>query len=263
MKLKGLGKALLGETQTKADLLKQKPPSLVEVTEDAMASRQDERGFLRPSSLWKCDRMCVFHLCRAPQNPQKQDARMQRILDQGTATHEVMQGYLADHPEYWFAPEARVDTVVAGVRVRGSCDGILIRRSDGYRFGIEIKTKGNDAFNKLTKPDPDHILQASLYAKLNNVWWITIIYWDKDKQFLKEYPVCYDPAVWASIEERVAAIKTMADEALGKGHRYTHLDHKKLPKFDPKKCDPKFCPFKTFCEDCGGAPSTVPNRMWG
>lgn len=251
------------------ELLKSKPPSLIEIIDESILYMQEEVGFLRPSSLWGCERMCVFQLAMAPKSPEHKDPRMMKILKNGDKVHEILQKYIGDHPEYWFAPESRVDATisVAGCRVKGSCDGIVIRRSDGYRFAIEVKSKASGLFQKLVKPDPAHILQASVYAKLHKVWWTTIIYWDKDTQYLKEFPVCFCPDRWAKIEERVATIKGMADAALtGKGENggrlWDSLETKKLPVFNPKRCDPGFCPFTTFCKIHGGRPQDVQPPPW-
>ena len=237
----------------KKRLIHEPPPSLRGIIEQAQALDGDCRGYLRPSSLWGCERACVYLLTRAPKSPDLKNARLKRILDVGTATHTVVQGYLANHPEWWFAPEARVEVVVEGVRIKGSCDGILIRRSDGYRFGIEIKTKKHDLFDALVTPDPDHVRQASLYAKLHRVYWITILYWDKDQQHLKEYPVSYEEGMWESIKERIRTIKAFAEKAVGEGKPlyWENIDPECMPPFVKKRCDVGFCNYWEICRSHG------------
>ena len=169
---------------------------------------------------------------------------MLRILDNGTKVHEILQSYLADHPEWWFAPESRVLVEVEGAMIRGSCDGVLIRRSDGYRVGIEIKSKAHGAFMKLTKPEPNHVMQAMIYARLQKLHWIVILYWDKDKQHMKEFPVEYDASYWRDFRARVRELKG-------------YVDRGELPKFDPDRCDPTFCQYVDHCTKKGGKPETV------
>jgi hypothetical protein len=258
-----LDKALLGveappekKAETSTDILKQKPPSLLEIIEESQDIQKERRGFLRPSAILGCDRQNVFRLLRAPKSPERIDNRIQRILDNGTAVHSVVQGYLARHHDWWFAPEAKVLQEVDGTLIKGSCDGILIRRSDGYRFGIEVKTINHESWLKLTRPDPKHVFQASIYAVMNKVWWITIYYWDKDKQNHKEYPVSYDSSRWQEIKDRVKYLRGLADASVGnKPLHWPNATSASLPVFDKKQCDPNWCDYSEFCRHMG-APVT-------
>lgn len=249
-----LSKAILGggkgevSAPSMKELMREEPPSLAGIIDDQLERKIQKFHFFRPSMLHGCDRANVFHYRQSPYHPSRQDPRMQRILDNGSAIHEVIQGYLADHPEWFFAKEARALVEVDGALVRGSCDGVLIRRDDGYRFGIEIKTKAHAAFMKLTKPDPWHVVQASIYARLMGLYWITIIYWDKDKQHLKEFPVEYDASRWKAIRKRVRYLKKFVDSGT-------------LPEFDATTCDPTFCQYVDYCTKKGGKPSLA-KKKW-
>jgi len=226
------------------------PPSVVGLIDDVLERRAEKVQFFRPSMIWGCDRQNVFHYPQTvPAHPQRQDPRMMRVLDNGTAVHEVIQGYLADHPEWFFAKESRVYKKVAGAWIRGSCDGVLIRRSDGYRVGIEIKTIAHAEFLKLTKPKESHVRQASIYAKLQGLHWIVVVYWDKDKQNIKDFPVEYDPELWRETKKRVRRLKA-------------YVDAGKIPKFKVDQCNPTFCQYVDFCKKKGGQPHLVPERRW-
>ena len=249
-----LGVGMAGETlppksdRRRDDLDRERPPSISGLIEEVLEQKTQRRVFFRPSMLHGCNRQNVFHYREAPYHPSRQDPRMMRILDNGTKVHEVMQAYLADHPEWWFAPESRVYRRVNGAWIRGSCDGVLIRRSDGYKCGIEIKSMAHAEFMKLTKPKEWHIKQASIYARLQRLHWIVVIYWDKDKQHLKDYPVEYDKKAWLETKSRVKFLKG-------------YIDREELPPFDPSQCDPTFCNYVDYCKKRGGKPEMA-NKKW-
>ena len=226
------------ETEGGDLLLQQEPPSVVMAIEQVLDKRKVHLNFFRPSMLQGCDRANVFYYNHAPSEPQQMDNRIQRILDNGTAVHEVLQKYLADHPDVWFAPESRVLVKVGGALVRGSCDGVMIRRSDLYRWGVEFKTINHEEFEKLKGPKPAHVLQASLYARLQGLYWITVVYWDKDKQHLKEYPVKYDPERWKDLQARVRHLKGFVDRG-------------EIPEYNRKTCDTTFCSHVRYCREMG------------
>lgn len=216
----------------------EEPPSVERIIDDVLESQGEDHHFFRPSMLFGCDRANVFHYTHAPSHPQRQDPRMKRILINGTLVHEALQSILANHPEYWFAPESKVHVQVGDALIRGSCDGVLIRRSDGYRWGIEIKSIKHDKFIKLTKPEKGHVFQARIYQRLQKLHWITVLYWDKDTQYLKEFNVPYDADHWGEVRGRVSELKGF-------------IDRRVLPKYDASTCDKFFCQFQDHCRKKG------------
>lgn len=216
----------------------EEPPSLIELIDEVNDSQGETYNFFRPSMLHGCDRANVFHYNVAPYRTPKHAPRMLRILDNGTKIHELVQQYLGDSPKWWFAREARIYKKVAGAWVRGSCDGVLIRRSDLYRMGVEIKTINHAEWLSLAKPKPMHVLQACVYARLQGLKWIVILYWDKGTQNLKEFPVRYNAKRWKEVKQRVRALKKYVDE-------------KRIPAYNPTTCDPSFCGFVEHCRKKG------------
>jgi hypothetical protein len=105
-----------------------------------------------------------------------------------------------------------------------------------YRWGVEFKTIKEEDFDKLTAPKPDHVTQASIYARLAGVWWISIVYYNKNRSFMKEYPVSYSEEVWQAVTERVAFLKG-------------HINRKTLPVYDKKECQSNrgFCRHVSHC----------------
>jgi hypothetical protein len=237
-------------------LLKQDPPSVVDIIEQVHdASKEMVPGF-HPSAISGCKRANLFDYRFTPREPKQQDNRTLRILDNGHGVHRRIVGdrrdlgYLSQHPEIWFVPEPPILVDVGGVNVKGHSDGVLIRKADMYRWGVELKSKNHDGFMKLTKPDPAHVVQASLYAVLGGLWWITILYEDKDKQHLREFPVQFDVTAW---RETKALLKEL------KGY----VDSGELPPFDADECDPSWCSFVTKCKKRGGSPHLAkPKVFW-
>lgn len=227
----------------------ERPPSLIGIIDDLLELKTRKVPHFRPSGLYGCDRSNVFYFRQVSWHPSRQDPRMMRILDNGTAVHTVVQGYLADHPEWFFASETRgLLEVFPGVWLRGSCDGVLIKREDhNVKVGLELKTKGHEAFMALTKPDPLHVLQARIYQKLMGLKWITILYWDKDKHFLKEFPVKYSAKAWKEIKARVAFL-------------HGFVERGELPDFNPETCSPDFCQYVDVCKKRGGKPELARKR---
>jgi len=216
------------------------PPSLVEAIDDVCRDFTEDHRFFRPSMVFGCKRQSVFHHRRASADNSKQNPKMLRILANGTAVHEVVQNYLGRHPGYWFAPESKVAVEVEGKLIRGSCDGVMIRRSDLYRFGVEIKSINDAGFRLLKSPKDAHVAQASLYARLHGLPWIVLLYWNKNSQDLKEFPVRYDPQRW---EDTKARIRELGG----------YVDRGELPEYDVNTCSTEFCGYLRVCRK-NGAP---------
>lgn len=224
----------------------EEPPSTVDIIESVLVAETEETHFLAPSGLFKCPRACVFqyrnaHRGRAPISP-----KLNRIMDEGNHVHSILQRYLGnERHKYWFIPEAKNFCVIDGVNVSGSCDGILIRRSDGYRWAIEIKSISDNGWEKLkTSPESEHAKQGTLYAMSQKIWWVTILYWNKNSQELREYPIPVTNTRYEKIKARIAALKPYVLDPKGKS----------LPQFVQSQCNTMFCKFIKVCEQNGGTP---------
>ena len=234
-----LRKATAIEVKASERFLTDPPPSVIGVIDQVLDGRKVDRPFFRPSMLFGCERQNVFHYGQVRQQPSQQNNQLMRILDNGTAVHEAVQSYLSNHPDLWFAKESRIMVEVEGALIRGSCDGVMVRRTDGYRWGVEIKTINAKGFKELEGPKEAHVLQASVYARLQGLWWITILYWNKDNQALKEYPVAFDPKLWDQVKERVQRLKA-------------YVDAGEIPAYDAETCSTEFCGYVEHCRENGG-----------
>lgn len=217
-------------------LVATRPLSVVRLIDEVLAERDREPpGYFRPSMVGGCARAQAFHYLRAPSHAPLLGSRMHRILDTGTAVHAVVQGYLADHPRLFFAPEARV--WIPDLAVRGSCDGVLIDRGTWAAQMLEVKTIRSQDFEGLTAPVPKHVLQATTYATGLGLEWITFLYWCKNSQHLKEYAVRRDDAAFeAKVAAPLRALKALVDRG-------------ELPPFDVATCKDsiKFCRWTRHC----------------
>jgi hypothetical protein len=207
----------------------------------AEMERESRRGFFRPSGLFGCDRQNVFQYLQVQEGPSRIDNRLRRILDNGSAIHDLIQDeYLSKHPDFWFVKEPKVWLKIRGAWVKGSCDGVIIRRTDMFRWGVEIKTINHDEFMRLAKPKEEHVFQASIYMNMQDLPWITIMYWDKDKQHMKEFHVQRKKASWTEVEDRIEYL-------------HSFVKKKSLPKYDRATCNTTFCRHVERCRK-NGAP---------
>lgn len=201
--------------------------------------------YFRPSMIAGCPRMNVFWYRRVPRGSVgRVDPRFERILDTGTALHSLVQGYLGHHPLVYFVPE--VPVVSLRHHIRGSCDGLFIHRESGVRWGLELKTMGSE-FDKLTKPKPAHVIQATIYGVLAGVSWMNILYLGKEKSAFKEFLVPVSQAAWSFAVERVRTYKEFADA-------------NELPPFEEEVCADhvSLCAYVEHCEKARGV---KPNRL--
>lgn len=216
------------------------PPSLVEIVESYAARQRTARtGFFRPSMLFGCDRANVFHYQMVREEEQKHDGRMVRILDTGSALHELIQDkYLSSHPDYWFVKEPKVDLVIHGARVKGSCDGVMIHRRSMYKWGIEIKTINHEEFMRLVKPKDEHVFQANIYMTLQQLKYMTIFYWDKGASHIKEFHVRRSKTLREELQERLEYLME-------------YVEGDELPEYDKGTCNKSFCRYVRHCRKMG------------
>jgi hypothetical protein len=218
------------------------PPSVAGIIDEVLKGRNTEVQFFRPSMVSACTRANVYHYMKAPTNPPNTSPVLHRILDTGTALHEVVQKYIGSHYDVLFAPEVRVHD--PHLSVKGSCDGVLIERATGYRWAIEIKTIGDSGYKKLTGPKPEHIEQATIYMALLGVRWCSFLYVNKNTQVIREFLHEFQPEVWEGLRERLLELKAYAEEG-------------RTPPFSSKEClaSIDLCRYVGHCQDQRGITS--------
>ena len=237
-----------------ADLgcLQAPPPSVVGVIQGVMDRRRKVIPFFRPSGFGGCRRSQIFGYHGYKEEPAQPDDTLSMILDTGTALHTMVQQWLAEHPWVFFAKEIPVWD--AELEIKGSSDGMFMFRTADkygslYRWGFEYKTISPAGFDGLTGPKPAHVVQASIYAKLMGVWWITIVYQCKGTSRIREFNVHFDQKIWDMVVARVAELKG-------------HVSEGTLPIYDSKECRQSInlCRYVRACHEIEGKPTP---STWG
>lgn len=78
-----------------------------------------------------------------------------------------------------------------------------------YEVGIvhEYKTINLNGFEKLTRPKPEHKVQAMVYAAALNRPIVVYLYMNKNDQNLVDFPVAFEQDLWVSIEAKARVLK--------------------------------------------------------
>jgi len=77
-------------------------------------------------------------------------------------------------------------------------------RVETGKLVVEIKSKAPDSFDKMKKPEMDHIIQAHVYMACLGIDQTWFMYWNKGNQNITPssgpYLMKFDPAIWKDIE---------------------------------------------------------------
>ena len=200
--------------------------------------------------IFGCARANVFHFIGAPHVQKGLPPRLQRTLDNGTKVHELIQdSYLTENFEWWFSKEVPVRLAFGDGVVQGRSDGTLIHRISREGWTIEIKTMEETSFKTLTKPKVEHILQAAVYCEAQKLNGIIVLYWDKNRSYLKEFVVWRtDPLVRKALD--LVGRKVEALHKSGSAFDETR-DKRKLPIYDKSVCNKSFCGYVEYCRRYG------------
>ncbi len=199
-------------------------------------------------STTECDRAVAYNLLgtRKKGSP---EAGLRRIFDMGHAYHEILQEAL---PLAWPDIEVEIPLQDSTLMFEGHADGF----SKTEELVFEIKTISYRGFDKLTKPKPEHIKQALLYARMAKAKTILFIYINKQSGELKTFEVAVDSHGNNSIWGRMAA---RARSILTKVRLYG-----KLEKPDPDMLPERIVGKDSECKKCRYAwicrPGLIPTR---
>lgn len=160
-------------------------------------------------SISKCDRALAYGL-NGTVPVENVDPKLRRIFDTGHCVHNVLQTALG-HAIPEFRPEVRIKN--SGLRIAGSCDGVLPGRDDSLD-GIEIKSIGRNGFSKLTRAKPEHQKQAVIYGANLDLAGIHYIYACKETGELSTYYVPVDRHMWHSLATKATNIIKTVDQGL-------------------------------------------------
>lgn len=155
------------------------------------------------------------------------EPRLQLIFDLGHAVHAMFQKY--GEKGAWgrnYSPEAPVNAetseLAEELMIEGHADADTLMMVDrpewpvAYEVGVvhEYKTSNSNNFNKLTRPKPEHQMQALIYSACLNRPVVTYLYMNKDDQNLADFPVEFKPDVWANVYNKIKMMVTMYKEGI-------------------------------------------------
>lgn len=171
---------------------------------------------IHPSQLPHPCMLKVWNEMMGVEGREKIEPRTQLIFDLGHAVHHMMQTYGAHGAwgDTLYKPESKltgeIQPLAEELMIEGSADAENIIVVDNipnapiYEVGTvhEYKTINSKAFEKLTRPKPEHKQQATIYAKVLNRPVVVYLYFSKNDSNLADFPVEFDPVQWSTLENK-------------------------------------------------------------
>jgi hypothetical protein len=171
-------------------------------------------GFMHASTFNKgCDMMLFLERVGAQGIP-NMPYRACRIMNIGSACHEVMHYYQATFARrngHKYEEEARVRH--HQLLVGGSADGVTSGWPlKGRKVLWEYKTINRRGFAKLRSPLRDHLVQTNIYMACLDVEYAVILYIEKDSWGWAPYVVPFAEQHWTPIRAKAERIHALAEE---------------------------------------------------
>jgi hypothetical protein len=171
---------------------------------------------IHPSQLPHSCLLKVYKEMVGEPSQERHEARQLLVFDLGSHIHHMFQGY--GDAGAW-GPIYKKEAVVSGdfqqladeLMIEGSADADNILTIDDipnspyiYEVGLihEYKSINTNGFEKLTRPKPEHKMQAMLYSASLNRPVVVYLYLNKNDSNLLDFPVEFDVNLWASIETK-------------------------------------------------------------
>ena len=174
---------------------------------------------LHPSQIINSCLLKIYWQMEGKEEREKHNNRTLLIFDSGHAVHGMFQAYGLDGA--WgeeYVPEVRMTEgshpLATELMIEGSADAECIMVVDDiphapiYEVGVvhEYKTMRSSNFAKLTRPKPEHKEQAMIYSAVLNRPVVVFLYFSKDDSNLADFPVEFDPVLWARMEEKARVL---------------------------------------------------------
>jgi CRISPR/Cas system-associated exonuclease Cas4 (RecB family) len=173
------------------------------------------------SELSKCQRRLVYSMSGAEKKvDSKRDTNMLMRFRIGHAVHAMLQNdwhrIAGMTPDLLFEDEVKISPKTSEVAkeldITSSCDGIITLLNEGgeaeIRCGLEIKTASPKSFDKLKKPEPDHVEQCMTYMACLDLPLMWVFYYNKGNSNITTpyapWLFKFDERVWDKIQMRVA-----------------------------------------------------------
>jgi len=185
--------------------------------------RQPPRAAGIHASEISCSRRVVYCLTKTEQR-QEHDIDWLLRFEMGHAVHGMLQNLFKEmatesESRMTFEPEFKIDSTLGKYAemwsIDSSCDGVMTFFDyDGKvtrRMVLEIKTKSDDSYDKLTAPEPQHIEQAHVYMACLDIPVAWFLYWNKNNQnytqtSIEPFVVRFDEKLWHNLMERFDTI---------------------------------------------------------
>lgn len=176
---------------------------------------------IHPSQLPHPCLLKVYNEMLGKEGKEKIDTRTMLIFELGHAIHDMLQRYGlqgAWGPEY--TKEVRLSKELQELSdtlmLEGHADAENILVIDDipnspytYEVGLvhEYKSINSNGFEKLTRPKPEHKVQAMVYAASLNRPIVVYLYLNKNDCTMADFPVAFEPELWAVIEGKARLLK--------------------------------------------------------
>jgi len=149
------------------------------------------------------------------------------IFDIGHAIHDMLQTYgLQGAWGDTYEPEVTISKdyqeLAEELNIEGHADAenlLVIDEPDlPYIFEVglvhEYKTINSNGFEKLTRPKPEHKVQAMVYSAALNRPVVVYLYLNKNDSSLADFPVPFEPELWVGIEAKTRLLKTYFEDKI-------------------------------------------------
>jgi hypothetical protein len=163
----------------------------------------------------KCDMFLFLERLGCKPKP-RWGAKVQRILDRGTITHELLHYYQntrANHFGYECRSEINVgvSNVAKEIHTTGNGDDVTLGWPLTDRRTLwEYKSINLRGFNAKRKPDRDHIIQAHVYMGCLGIAVCVFNYFCLDNATSLPFIVEFNPDIWEIIQKRARKIDAHA-----------------------------------------------------
>lgn len=153
----------------------------------------------------RCPRQIFFKFKNAPRK--EMEAHILRLFDHGDSIHKlIMKPLLATRDIHIVASEVNIPPQEL---VSGRADAII---SDGKQlYVLDIKSMNSMIFRGLLQPKQENVEQLQLYLHYFKIPRGILLYVDKDKLELKEFPVSYNKIQAETLLKQLAGLKKQID----------------------------------------------------
>ncbi len=181
-------------------------------------SDTDRAPGIHASELSDCLKAVVYSLAGTQREPNPHLGDLRRSFQMGTAVHAMIQNdFLAvaekSMGKFHFEPEVLIDRKLGGVaedwEFSTTADGLLTLSEHGTeyaRVGVELKSISDMGYERIRKPEPDHIEQSTVYqAGLDAPFWWVAYYNKSNSNFSTVTPAFvreFDASLWRQLEQR-------------------------------------------------------------